>query len=222
MSPRITFGIIVFNGEPFTRYALRSLYPFAHEIIVVEGATPGAKNIATSEGHSRDGTLETLYRFKEVEDPDNKLQIITKDGFWTEKDEMSRAYAEQATGDYLWQVDVDEFYKAADMRVILKLLQDNPTIVAVTFETITFWGAPNYRVDGWYLRYGAKYYLRLFKWQSNYHYQTHRPPTVVDEQGRDLRIKGWLSGEDMAWRGIFMYHYSLLFPRQVLEKNIYY
>ena len=35
--PRISFGIIVFNGEPFTRYCLRALYPFAHEIIVVEG-----------------------------------------------------------------------------------------------------------------------------------------------------------------------------------------
>ncbi len=35
--PKVTFGIIVLNGEPFTRYCLRSLYPFAHEIIVVEG-----------------------------------------------------------------------------------------------------------------------------------------------------------------------------------------
>ena len=35
--PRVTFGIIVLNGEPFTRYCLRALYAFAHEIIVVEG-----------------------------------------------------------------------------------------------------------------------------------------------------------------------------------------
>ena len=34
------------------------------------------------------------------------------DGFWPgEKDEQSRAYASRATGDYLWQVDVDEFYR---------------------------------------------------------------------------------------------------------------
>ena len=39
--PRISFGIIVFNGEPFTRYCLRALYPFAHEIIVVEGGHEG-------------------------------------------------------------------------------------------------------------------------------------------------------------------------------------
>ena len=34
--PRVTFGIIVLNGEPFTRYCLRALYPFAYEIIVVD------------------------------------------------------------------------------------------------------------------------------------------------------------------------------------------
>ena len=35
---KITFGIIVLNGEPFTRYCIRALYPHAHEIIVAEGA----------------------------------------------------------------------------------------------------------------------------------------------------------------------------------------
>jgi hypothetical protein len=35
--PLISFGMIVLNGEPFLRYNLRVLYPFAHQIIVVEG-----------------------------------------------------------------------------------------------------------------------------------------------------------------------------------------
>src|SRR3546814_19343546 len=71
-SPRITFGMIVLNGEPFLRYNLRSLYPYAHQIIVAEGAAPGARNIATPQGHSRDGTLEVLRRFKQEEDPEDK------------------------------------------------------------------------------------------------------------------------------------------------------
>ena len=50
--PKITFGIIVLNGEPFTRYNLRALYPFAHEIIVAEGASPKAAHAATPDGHS--------------------------------------------------------------------------------------------------------------------------------------------------------------------------
>ena len=117
------------------RYILRSLYPFAHEIIVVEGAAPGASNIATPDGHSRDGTLAELRRFKAEEDPDGKVTIVTAEdeghpyGFWPgEKDEQSRAYAKRATGNYLWQVDIDEFYRAEEMARVLDMLRGDPTI----------------------------------------------------------------------------------------------
>ena len=72
--PKVTFGIIVLNGEPFTRYCLRALYPFAHEIIVVEGATVSASTIATSDGHSTDDTLETLIISKRKKTPMIKLK----------------------------------------------------------------------------------------------------------------------------------------------------
>ena len=91
----ITFGMIVLNGEPFIRYNLRSLYPFAHQIIVVEGACPSAAAVATADGHSMDGTFEVLHDFKHREDPENKVVIVTAgdegytDGFWPGKDQMS-------------------------------------------------------------------------------------------------------------------------------------
>ena len=125
--PRVTFGVIVLNGEPFTRYCLRSLYPFAHEIIVVEGAVPGAAGASTPDGHSSDGTLDVLREFQSVEDPHRRVQVVTAEdeghpnGFWPgEKDEQSQAYARRATGDYLWQVDIDEFYTERDMRLVLE------------------------------------------------------------------------------------------------------
>jgi len=220
--PRITFGIIVLNGEPFIRYTLQALYPYAYEIIVVEGAAPGAKNIATADGHSRDATLETLRQFKAESDPEDKLTVVTRDGFWTEKDEMSQAYAKRATGDYLWQVDVDEFYQPADMRAVIQMLKEQPAITAVSFKTMTFWGAPEYVVDSWYLRRGGAIYHRLFKWGPGYTYVTHRPPTVTDPAGQDLREGHWLRAETLEKIGIRMYHYSLLLPKQVMEKCDYY
>lgn len=223
--PKITFGIIVLNGEPFTRYCLKSLYPFAHEIIVVEGGHEDTRSVCTPDGHSIDGTLEALHRFKKEEDPENKVTIITRDGFWPKKDEFgrcrtpqSRAYAERATGDYLWQIDIDEFYRSSDMVRILEMLKENPDITAVTFPTHTFWGDINYISDSWALRRGAVYYHRLFKWGKGYKYQTHEPPTVIDEQGTDLRQKSWKTGKSMLEMNIFMYHYSLLFPWQVEQK----
>jgi Glycosyl transferase family 2 len=220
--PRMTFGLIVLNGEPFTRYCLRALYPFAHEIIVVEGACQSAARLATADGHSTDGTLATIERFKAEEDPQGKVQLVRRDGFWSEKDEQSQAYAERASGDYLWQVDIDEFYHPADMRSVVEMLHADPEITAVTFEQITFWGGFDYVADGWYLRRGAKFFHRLFKWGSGYQYVTHRPPTVTDPGGRDLRGLKWVDGKQLSRRGVFLYHYALLLPKQVIEKSTYY
>lgn len=228
-APRITFGMIVLNGMPFLPYNLRAIYPFAHEIIVVEGAAPGAAGIATADGHSRDGTREELARFTREDDPDGKVIVVTAedeghpDGFWPgEKDEQSGAYARRATGDYLWQVDVDEFYMPDDLACIVDRLSRVPEVTAATFPTITFWGSLSVCVDSWYLRRGAADYHRLFKWGEGFAYRTHRPPTVVDAHGRDTRGGLWIRPDDMRRRGIAMRHYSLLFPRQVREKVEYY
>lgn len=227
--PKVTFGIIVLNGEPFTRHVLRALYPFAHEIVVVEGSAPGGRNVATVDGHSSDGTLDVLRRFQREEDRDGRVTIVTAedeghpDGFWPgEKHEQSQAYASRATGDYLWQVDIDEFYQPADMERILAMLAADPTITAMTFRQVTFWGGLDYWVDGWYLRRGATNYHRLFRWGPGYRYTTHRPPTVVDQTGMDVRKQHWLSARDTERLGIRLYHYSLLLPKQVLEKCDYY
>jgi len=223
--PRITFGIIVLNGEPFTRYCLRSLYPFAHQIIVVEGGHEDTRAVATPDGHSLDGTLEALRRFKAEEDPLDKVEIVTRDGFWPKTDELGRhrtaqcrAYAERATGDYLWQVDIDEFYRPEDMRAVLTMLKAQPGVTAVSFRTRTFWGRPDYIADSWELRRGARDYHRLFKWGSGYRYVTHEPPTVVNDRGQDLRTLDWKRAQEMASSGVFMFHYSLLFPWQVEQK----
>ncbi|RMD60169.1 MAG: glycosyltransferase family 2 protein [Nitrospirae bacterium] len=220
--PKITFGIIVLNGEPFTRYCLRSIYPFAHEIIVVEGANRASASIATPDGHSTDGTLRVLKTFKEEEDTEDKLKIITTEGFWSEKDEQSMAYAERVTGDYLWQIDIDEFYHPHDMEGVIRMLEDDHSISTISFKQITFWGGFDYITDGWYLRIGAENCHRLFKWGPGYRYIKHRPPTVVDEKGRDLRSIRWIDGYKMSKMGMYLYHYSLVFPKQVEQKCIYY
>lgn len=234
--PRISFGIIVLNGEPFTRYNLRALYPFAHEIIVVEGASPLAAHMATPEGHSLDGTLEILRRFKEVEDPEDKITVITAEdedhpnGFWLgEKDEQSQAYAKRATGEWLWQVDIDEFYQPEDMQRVSVYLKSHPDTTCLTFNSYHFWGGFDYRLEGGLLMsrsfqgepWGA--FRRVFKWGPDYRYLTHRPPTVVDAAGRNIILmkKRNLSTQSTG-TPIYMYHYSNIFPCQVIPKGRYY
>jgi len=225
---KITFGMIVLNGEPFLHYNLRSLYPFAHQIIVVEGACPSATEVASADGHSIDGTLRTLQEFKNNYDPEDKLVIVTAEdegypnGFWVDKTQMSQAYARRTTGNYLWQIDSDEFYHERDMERLIAFLQEKMPD-AVSFPQITFWGGFDYIVDSFYLiRDGAFEYHRLFAWKPGYHYKTHFPPTVVDEQGVDLRRKLWIRACELRKMKIFLYHYSLLFPQQVFSKVRYY
>jgi hypothetical protein len=227
--PRISFGIIVVNGEPFTHYCLRSIYSFAYEIIVVEGGHEGARAVTTPDGHSLDSTLETLVKFKQEEDPENKVQIITKQGHWQQKDELgrdrtpqSRAYAERVTGDYLWQIDIDEFYLPQDMQEVIEMLSKNPSVSMVSFESRNFWARPEYLTDCWELHRGLSECHRIFKWGSNYKYLTHEPPTVIDDHEIDLHSLNWIRSDYFAKKGIYMYHYPLLFPWQVKQKTILY
>lgn len=227
-APRITFGMIVLNGEPFTRYNLRSIYPWAHQIVVVEGACKAAAAVADARGHSTDGTLDVLRRFQAEEDPEKKLVIVTAedqghpDGFWPgEKHEMSQAYAKRTTGNYLWQVDVDEFYREQDMPRIVEILRQGAD--TVTFPTYSFWGGLQVVDDGEFMRaHKGREFHRLFRWGAGFTYATHRPPTVVDEQGRDLRSLRRIGAMEMEKQGIYMYHYSMLLPKQVREKCSYY
>jgi len=227
--PKITFGLIVLNGEPFTKFTLRSIYPFAHQIIIVEGANYNSAHQATIDGHSLDNTLETIQHFIDNEDLSSKVTLITaessgySDGFWPgEKDEQSQAFATKATGDWLWQVDIDEFYKENDVKQILKLMLETPNLSTITFPELSFWGSFDFVCDGPYLRFQYGKFHRIFKWGKDYRYLTHRPPTVVDEAGIDLRSKNWLNSDEMRKKGIYLYHYCQIFSDQVKRKMKYY
>lgn len=221
--------MIVLNGEPFLRYNIRALYPFAHEIIIVEGACPGAKDIAKTDGHSRDGTIGVIRNMQRLEDPQRKIKLVTAEdeghpnGFWSEKDEMSQAYARRATGNYLWQVDVDEFYLPEDMKKIINLLQQNPQITAVSFLPRSFWGGLSYQLNSAQMLLDYPEVPRLFAWKPEYSYVSHREPTVVDEKYRSLRSLKPVTGRELAKKhGIYLYHYEYLFAKQVLEKCSYF
>lgn len=226
--PRITFGIISLNGLPWLGYNLRSLYPFAHQIIVVEGAVRTARSLARPDGHSQDGTYEFVRQFQQDEDPQKKILLVGAaedayaDGFWPEKNEMSQAYARRASGDWLWQVDGDEFYRPEDMQAVCELLVEQPRIGAVSFPYHEFWGGFDWVLRGWWNDYEHPGFHRLFRWQPGYTYVDHRPPTVLDERGRDLRTQHWQDQRAMRARGVWLYHYSYVLPKQAAQKVGYY
>lgn len=226
--PKVSFGILALNAQPLLEYNLRALYPFAHQLIVAEGAARAARSLARPDGHSVDGTLEMLQDFQRKHDPQHKLHIVTAkeagypDGFWPEKDEMSRAYAARATGDWLWQVDSDEFYLEEDLAAILELLAQQPDVSGYSFPYIEFFGSFASTITGVWHRHLFPQVRRIFRWGAGYQYASHRPPTVLDAQGRDLSKLNWVSAPAPGGQRVRMFHYSYVFPKQAQQKVGYY
>ena len=117
---------------------------------------------------------------------------------------------------------MDEFYRDEDIKLVMNMLYTDTTITAITFPEIPFWGSFDYRCDGPYLRYHYSKFHRLFKWKNGFTYETHRPPTVLDKDGNNLRKINWVNSEAMADRGIYLHHYTQIFSAQVKGKMIYY
>jgi len=220
--------MIVLNGQPFLEYNLRALYPFAHQIIIVEGACEAASSLATADGHSTDGTLEKIKQFISDNDPQKKVVLVTAEdegknnGFWIEKDEMSQSYAKRATGDWLWRVDYDEFYLEKDLKDVLEMVKTDPDITAVSFPYKQFWGGFYYVETGQWFLYDHPCFHRLFRWEKGYCYTQHRPPTVINTQGDNLRDLKWISHKQMQRKDIFLYHYSYVLPVQAEAKVKYF
>jgi len=218
-STKLSFGMIVLNGEPFIKYNLEALYPHAHEILIVEGAVEKFAHAATPDGHSLDNTVEIIKAFP---DPEHKIKLIQRDGFWPEKDEMSNAYMEACTGDYIWQVDVDEFYKPEDFEKIRTMLAADPDITRVDVRSVCFLRSFNARVMGATHIYGADAFIRIFVFKPGYRYETHRPPTLADETGHPFQHKKILTAADLETQGIVQYHYSYVLHDYVKGKADYY
>lgn len=223
---KISFECIVFNIESILpknmfQLCIENVYDFAHEIYIVEGATrvtnsnhywDGDTSNFTHTGRSTDKTMSII---KNLQRQYPKIKIITKGGFWEGKTSMFNIM--NPIGDYVWQLDADEFYHRQDMKKIINLLEkESPD--AVHFYANHFWGGFDYCVDE---RSAGKWgndnnsWRRIFrnvpeksKWLS------HEPP---DYQADDIICnKGKVITRDQTLKlGIKMFHYGYVHQPQV-------
>ena len=71
--PMFSFVMIVLNGMPFIENSLKSIYEFAHEIIIIEGAVEKCMFAANVNGSSIDGTVEFIKSFPDTQ---NKIKFF--------------------------------------------------------------------------------------------------------------------------------------------------
>jgi hypothetical protein len=204
--------MIVFNGEHVLEASLESVYPFADQIVIAEGPV----SYFVGQGHtgSTDRTVEIIKNFP---DPGNKITLVQ--GKWSEKDEMCNAYAARIRPEmtFVWHLDSDEVWKYEDIKHILRVL---PGYDSVGFRSLTFFGGFEHILTGF--EQNAEF-QRIQRWYPGARWQTHRPPTIVNpESGRPWKDHRHLDYKALAAAGVYMYHYSYVFPAQVLQKTRYY
>lgn len=212
--PRFSFVMIVLNGMPFLEYSLKSVYDFAHEIIVVEGAVEKCMFAANPDGSSKDGTVEFLKAFP---DPAHKIRLIQ--GRWPEKCEMQNEALRYVTGDYVWLIDSDEVYKREDLEKIRIILKKDPSITQVNFIPDNFWKGLDYIFVSKKFFEAAHHYRRLFKYKPGAVFTSHRPPTLrwpgCEQTTEQMRL---LDGLATRRLGIIPFHYSYVLDSQVRQK----
>ncbi len=212
--PKFSFVMIVLNGMPFIEYSLKSVYDFAHEIIIVEGAVKDCMFAANQDGSSRDGTVEFIKSFP---DPGGKIRLVQ--GGWPEKCEMQNEALKYVSGDYVWLIDSDEVYKRQHLEKVRELVSSDPEITQVNFIPDNFWKGLDYTFVSPQFSQKPAHYRRVFKFRQGCRFVTHRPPTMVwpGEKVSTEQIKP-VEAEVTRQMGIKLYHYSYVLDSQVRQK----
>ena len=196
--PRISVCYIVCNEEEFIEYSIASIYDFADEIIIVEGAVKTYMHAAKPDGSSKDRTVERIKNFPDVE---NKITLIQ--GKWKDKEEQRTAYLKQVTGDWLLQVDGDEVYKKEDLARMMHMIMKNKELMALSFPLLNFWH--NFRT----VVRGGQWELsqnRFYRIKTGYHYKTHHQ--IHDEKGQPIFSGKMYRGLIKPCSGAKVYHYA--------------
>lgn len=229
---KIDIMILILNGEPFIERNLKQHYWFANKIWIIEGADNRtrdhvSKEFYTENGHSTDNTIEIIKSFP---DPEHKITLIQhpNNTFWTNgKDEMIAQINNRIEGNWIFEIDVDEFYKKEDVKKLISIIEQYPQITGFGIPWRNFWH--NFRtMYGWENKDTFKvewgfWGWRLLRWTpGKSHWITHRPPTTfITEPGITSQTQAWGPTHLLPY-DIFTYHYSDLLPKQNLIKSQYY
>ena len=210
---RVSFGMIVFNGEYFLKQVLDGVYDFAHEIVIAEGADDISLPLANPDGSSTDSTWDILASYP---DPKRKIKLVR--GQWRDKDHQSNAYMEHLTGDIVWLLDSDEMYQPQDMERIARAMHDDPELMAVEMRHRVFFGGLDRIAHG---KHWENTFWRVHRLYPGARYLSHRPVNVVHPSGKTMNDMKHISADQLDDWGIRMYHYSYVLDKQVEEKMRY-
>jgi len=221
---KISFETIVFNAvstlpKGMLELCIKNVLPYAHEIFIIEGATKAADGHYwdgntlpfTKDGRSTDGTIEVISNL-EKQYPD-KIKVVIGNGFWPGKTSMFNSV--EPTGDFVFQIDNDEFYHQTDMEKLIGMLEAwQPH--QVEFYANHFFGGFDYCIDerehGWG---NDPPWRRIFKnIPGRSKWLRHEPPVYSVDGFPNER--GFVINRDKTLQaGIKLFHYAYVQKSQI-------
>jgi hypothetical protein len=214
---KVTYVLNVLNGEPFIHFQLKSIYDFAFEIIIVEGAYEKF-SFAANNGRSTDNTIEIINDFP---DPHNKIKLILNEGYYEDRTEMCNECTKYVNGNVIWQIDVDEFYFDETHLYVKEMFEVTESLDRISFNFLDIFGSLRLKVDG-LDDSKLQSVRRVHRFNKGDSWSTQRPPTLVDSNDVAKVIRKEHLGDEMEKLGHKMFNLTMLFKSQILDKYNYY
>ena len=214
---RISYVMNILNGEPFVKYQLNSIYTHAYEIIIVEGAYKKFA-FATNNARSQDSTIQSIRAFP---DPEKKIKLIVKEGFYDDRREMCNEFMGHVTGDVIWQIDADEFYHDKTHIYVNFLFTNDSALDVISFNFIDLFGSLSLQTEG-LEGTGLQDVKRVHRFSKGDIWINQRPPILGNLKGELKAVRKTISGNEMKQNGHLMFNLTMLFEKQIQDKFLYY
>lgn len=158
---------------------------------------------------SNDGTTE----FLEAICPAHPRVDYCSQREWMSKDEMVETATEvfKSPG-VLIQIDGDELWSADQLRRIVELFEDDPSLMTARFHCRYFLG-PNIRSTD---AGKPNEWLRAWRFTPGMKWLAHEPPNLAGNKGKSL------SRQETAALGLVFDHYAYGLPKHVAQKEALY
>ena len=225
MLPKVAFVMLVWKSDYVLGPCLKALEPYG-PVFVTEGPVRYWYEKYRRLSVSPDLLEQRLYtQFYETDRTEEILcQHVQSghslSGIWNEKDEMQNALISQYPEDteYVWLVDSDEIWKPETIEAVLKLLEETKAD-SMAFKAQSFYGGFDHWITGFERSFPVQ---RIQRWYPGARWSSHRPPTVLAPDGRPWHEHKHISHEETDKLGLEYFHYSYVFPSQMLMKDLYY
>ena len=217
--PKVSVGMMVYNGADYIKYSVRAIYGIVHEIIIVDGSIKKYNDGAETSA-STDGTLDIIKELM-LMDTIGKIKFVPAGKEpWSSEIVKRNQIAERVTGDYYLLADHDEIWKKETLIDAINFMEKNKNIGVLRMPFYHFWlSFENIAVDD-----GGKWstkHPRIWRWKGSYRHV--KSFNYFQDINNDYRKIGEPFVEEAIYEKDRVYHFGYCRTSdRLLQKIEYY